>query len=492
MPHPVKAKKSSTARHEAIQGYLFVTPYLIAFTIFTGIPFVSAFVLSFLDVKFITRLDDVHFVAFKNFIRFFSNKEALAALGRTGLYTLIYVPVIMVLSFILAHLLNKGVFWAKGIRSMFFLPYVSNMVAVAVVFQLMLGPRGPFYLLQKFFGVEDPIIPLLNQKWALPVVVLIAVWKGIGLNFLTYLGALQNVDKSQVEAAEIDGANKWQQIKNVVIPAVAPTTFFLTISSIITSLQNFTVILSDGRWTKEQVKAEYQRRGYSIVAFTDHRHYGWHPELMDDGFVPLAAYEADLNEPFPPSGSFQRVRTYHLNFYDTDPVARGGFEAVQPPQRYGDMEALNGFIARMNGDGFLCCYNHPYWSLQNCTDYQGLQGVFAMEIYNHGCELDGLYGYAPQAYDEMLRAGQKLFCVATDDNHDVYAPGDPRCDSFGGFTMFKLEKLTYASVIEAMKRAISTLPTARRSRSCPFGTGRSASGAARWKRSMWSPAAAAA
>lgn len=112
-------------------------------------------------------------------------------------------------------------------------------------------------------------------------------------------------------------------------------------------------VLSDGRWTKEQVKAEYQRRGYSIVAFTDHRHYGWHPELMDDGFVPLAAYEADLNEPFPPSGSFQRVRTYHLNFYDTDPVARGGFEAVQPPQRYGDMEALNGFIARMNGDGFL-------------------------------------------------------------------------------------------------------------------------------------------
>ena len=172
----------------------------------------------------------------------------LPALGRTGLYTLIYVPVIMVLSFILAYLLNKGVFWAKGIRSMFFLPYVSNMVAVAVVFQLMLGPRGPFYLLQKFFGVEDPIIPLLNQKWALPVVVLIAVWKGIGLNFLTYLGALQNVDKSQVEAAEIDGANKWQQIKNVVIPAVAPTTFFLTISSIITSLQNFTVIqsLTDG------------------------------------------------------------------------------------------------------------------------------------------------------------------------------------------------------------------------------------------------------
>ena len=246
----VKAKKklSLAEKKEAAQGYLFVTPYLIAFTIFTGSPFVSAFVLSFMNVKFITKLDSAKFVGLKNFIRFFSSKEAMAALGRSAIYTLIYVPVIMILSFVLAYLLNKGVFWAKGIRSMFFLPYISNMVAVSVVFQLLLGPRGPFYLLQKFFGSENPLLPLLNQKWALPAVVLIAVWKGIGLNFLTYLGALQNVDKSQVEAAEIDGANKWQQIKNVVIPAVAPTTFFLTISSIITSLQNFTVIqsLTDG------------------------------------------------------------------------------------------------------------------------------------------------------------------------------------------------------------------------------------------------------
>lgn len=199
-------------------------------------------------MKFISKLDNLKFVGFKNFIRFFSSSEAMAALGRSALYTLIYVPVIMVLAFMPAYLLNKGVFWAKGIRSMFFLPYISNMVAVAVVFQLLLGPRGPFFLLQKFFGSADPILPLLNQKWALPAVVLISVWKGIGLNFLTYLGALQGVDKSLIEAAEIDGANKWAQIKNVVIPAVAPTTFFLTISSIITSLQNFTVIssLTDG------------------------------------------------------------------------------------------------------------------------------------------------------------------------------------------------------------------------------------------------------
>lgn len=247
-PKMARKPMNRMARQEAIEGYLFVTPYLIAFVIFTGIPFVAAIVMSFFNIKFITKLDNLQFVGLKNFIRMFTSAETMAALGRTAMYSLIYVPVIMVLSFTLAYILNKGVFLPKAIRSMVFLPYVSNMVAVAVVFQLLLGPRGPLYQLQGFLGTEDPVIPLLNLKWALPTVVLISVWKGLGLNFLTYLGALQGVDQSLVEAAEIDGANKWQQIKNVVIPAVAPTTFFLLISSIITSLQNFTVImaLTDG------------------------------------------------------------------------------------------------------------------------------------------------------------------------------------------------------------------------------------------------------
>lgn len=244
-----KKVKHNLYRSEALTGYLFVTPYLIAFVLFTGIPFISAFILSFLNVKFITKLDNVKFVWFDNFIRMFQSSETMAALGRTALYSLIYVPVIMVLSFLLAYLLNKGVFFKKTIRSMVFLPYISNMVAVAVVFQLVLGPRGPFYMIQQLLGIEKPVIPLLDLQWALPTVVLISVWKSIGLNFLTYLGALQGVSQELLEAAEIDGANKWQQVKNVIIPSVSPTTFFLFISSIITSMQNFTVIqaLTEGK-----------------------------------------------------------------------------------------------------------------------------------------------------------------------------------------------------------------------------------------------------
>ena len=102
---PAQKKKNNRARREAAQGDLFVSPYLVAFTIFTGIPFLSAFALSFVNVKFISKLENLQFVGFKNFARFFADKNALAALGRSGLYTLIYVPVIMVLSFILAFLL---------------------------------------------------------------------------------------------------------------------------------------------------------------------------------------------------------------------------------------------------------------------------------------------------------------------------------------------------------------------------------------------------
>ena len=210
-------------------------------------------------------------------------------------------------------------------------------------------------------------------------------------------------------------------------------------------------VLSDGSWTAEQVKQQYQKRGYSIVAFTDHRTYGWHSHLMDDSFIPLAGYEADLNEYLQGEKDFQYIKTYHINFYDTMPQIRHSFRAVQPPQSYGDVRALNDFINRMNQQGFLACYNHPYWSLQTYEDYSRLQGLFAMEIYNHGCELDGMYGYAPQAYDEMLRANGAIFCVSTDDNHNHFAPPHPMCDSFGGFTMLKMPFLSYENVIRALK-----------------------------------------
>lgn len=230
-----RIKRYKRHAHENRVGYLFIFPYLIGFLIFQGIPFVIAFVFGFMNVRYPSRINEATFVGLDQFVKFFKDTQALEALGRTGLYTLIYVPVIMVVGFILAAAINQKIYCRNVIRSMLFMPYVSNMMAIAMVFIVMLGPNGPI-------GSALGVSVLFDTTWALPAVTIIGVWKGLGLNMVTYLGALQDVPKELLEAADIDGAGRWQKILHVTIPMVSPTTFFLLISSIITSLQNFTVI----------------------------------------------------------------------------------------------------------------------------------------------------------------------------------------------------------------------------------------------------------
>lgn len=237
----IKCKTSKAQKKENRMGYLFIAPYLIFFTIFTGIPFVMAIGMSFLNIKYITKLDDLKFVGLKNFVKIFTTQEIMDSLGRTFLYSLVYVPLIMVVGFALAVALNKGVYCKNVLRATVFMPYVSNIVAVAVIFKVLLGSNSP--LIQGLVSMGgDPPLLLQDLKLALPTVAVIAVWKGMGLNMVVYLGALQGVPAELLEAAQIDGATKWQRIRNVVIPMVSPTTFFLLISSIISSLQNFTII----------------------------------------------------------------------------------------------------------------------------------------------------------------------------------------------------------------------------------------------------------
>lgn len=211
-------------------------------------------------------------------------------------------------------------------------------------------------------------------------------------------------------------------------------------------------VLSDGALTKEEVKKVYMEHGYSIIAYTDHRHYANHSELNDEDFVALAAYEVDINEFGTMPWDFSRIKTYHINLYDTNPnqFAEEKSKSILPERRYHDVNYINDFIDKMKDLGFIACWNHPYWSLQDYDDYKGLKGFWGMEIYNHGCEGDGLYGYNPQVYDEMLRLGNKMFCLATDDNHNAHPFDHPLCDSFGGFTMIKAKALDYKSVIEAL------------------------------------------
>lgn len=211
--------------------------------------------------------------------------------------------------------------------------------------------------------------------------------------------------------------------------------------------------VSDGNLTPLESKKLYKEHGYQIVAYTDHRIYKNHSELNDDEFLAVAAYEVDINEAAD-FEDFSRIKTYHINLFDTEPDQNKEKKEMSPcPKlKYADVEYINKYITEMKELGFIACYNHPYWSLQNYDDIKGLEGFFAMEIYNYGCEHDGLYGYNPQSYDEMLRLGKRMLCLATDDNHNRYPIGHPLCDSFGGYVMLKAESLDYQTVMKALQK----------------------------------------
>jgi len=202
--------------------------------------------------------------------------------------------------------------------------------------------------------------------------------------------------------------------------------------------------VSDGRHTPEEIKQMYTEKDYSIVAFTDHNIMQCQQQLNDNDFLAINACEVGINQT-PQQG----ISTYHFNLYATRP------DMLTPPplpkMDYHDTDAINKYIADRVKDGFLVCYNHPYWSMQTYEEYSKLKGCFAMEIYNHNCEVDdGCRGHHGQVFDDMLRLGTKIFCVSTDDNHNIGPVYLPDKDSFGGYTYIGSESLKYENVIAAL------------------------------------------
>lgn len=202
--------------------------------------------------------------------------------------------------------------------------------------------------------------------------------------------------------------------------------------------------LSDGKLTPEKVKEEYEKRGYQVVAFVDGGKNCPHQELTTKNFLALAGFEAE----------FKEKEALSVTFYDSDPdkMQKEKTDIFMPEGTREDITSINAYIKKMNQLGFLASVSHPYRSMQTYGQYTGLQGLFAMEIHHYHSELEGLYGYSPQVYDEMLRQGKKLSCLSTDGNRNEYPMGHPLCDSFGGFIKIKARQLTYPAVMEALKQ----------------------------------------
>ncbi|HZJ78387.1 MAG TPA: PHP domain-containing protein [Clostridia bacterium] len=206
--------------------------------------------------------------------------------------------------------------------------------------------------------------------------------------------------------------------------------------------------LSDGDLTSNEVKKAYMDRGYSIVAFSDHDRCLGHADLIDDNFVAITSYEIDISHRIFNDNNF--IQCYHLNCYSKN--VEPPLEALKPLPPYTDIDAINDFISEHNRLGFLVCYNHPNWSLQTFEDYSNLKGLFACEIYNHSAAIGGVDGNQEMPYDALLRNGNKIFCIASDDNHNKHPFDSPLCDSFGGFIMIKAPELKYQTIMNSLEK----------------------------------------
>ena len=206
--------------------------------------------------------------------------------------------------------------------------------------------------------------------------------------------------------------------------------------------------ISDGELTVEELKEAYMNEGYSVIAFTDHDEFFTHNDLTDKNFIAINSYEANISDTIVKSGHLRRC--YHFCCYAQTPEEK--YKEIKPIPNYSDKNAVNNFIKELNDDGFLVAYNHPNWSLQTMEDTKWLKGLWGCEVFNYSAIIDGIDGNQEFMYDIILREGNRLCCIATDDNHNKHPFSHEQNDSFGGFTMIKAEELSYKGIIGAMKR----------------------------------------
>ncbi len=225
---------------------------------------------------------------------------------------------------------------------------------------------------------------------------------------------------------------------------------------------------SDGRATVEQLKEEYKKRGYSVIAFTDHDAVHSNSHLNDEEFLAITSAELAVKEDSSKSTlTAHMMKCAHLNFYAleedniTTPCYSSLFDKYENEwsgevvhgeeyERVYSAECINEMIRIGHEMGFLVSLNHPSWSLQDATDYLAYEGLDFIEIFNYASVKIG-HTDDENVFNTMRRAGKKVFCTAADDNHNSDGFKYPKSDSFGGFVMIDAPSLCYTDIMNALK-----------------------------------------
>jgi len=233
---PVRPGRLRARRRETLSALLFISPWLVGFLIFTLWPVIYSGYLSLTDYDVI---NNPNFVGLDNYTAMFEDPKIALSLGNTLIFTILSVPLHIIVALALALLLLRAARATGFFRTVFFLPKMTPAVAVGVLFLLIFnGQDGLINRVLGFFGISGPYWTT-DPAWVKPGLVLISLWT-IGSSIVILLAALKNVPTELYESARIDGAGFWQQTTRITVPMISSTIFFLAIINTIYGFQIFT------------------------------------------------------------------------------------------------------------------------------------------------------------------------------------------------------------------------------------------------------------
>ncbi|SDD65869.1 multiple sugar transport system permease protein [Paenibacillus sp. UNCCL117] len=225
---------------ENIAGYLFILPNALGFVCFILLPLLFSFVLIFTDWDYLKGLQGLAFNGLANITRALQDEMIYKSLKNNLIFSIVSVPASMLIGLAFASVLNKYVYMKSLLRTLIFLPYMSSLVAISVVWRVMYhSSQGPINAFLKSVGIDNPPGWLASPDWALTGIIIMTIWTYIGYAMVLYLAGLQGISKDLYEAASIDGASGLQRFLSVTVPLLKPTSFLIAITLIIASFQVF-------------------------------------------------------------------------------------------------------------------------------------------------------------------------------------------------------------------------------------------------------------
>lgn len=231
----MKTKSKIQARRN-FWGYLFILPNFLGFLVFMLVPILMSLYFSFTNYDVISTIE---FVGLENYINLFQDEQFIIAILNTLWFTVLTVPIGVILSLLLAVLLNRQIRGISIFRTLVFIPVITSMVAVSLVWSMLYEENGG--LLNTLLGyLHLPSVAwLTSTEMAMISIAIMSIWKGLGYNMTIFLAGLQGVPRDLYEAATIDGANAFQKFRKITVPMIGPTTYFVTLMALIGSLQVF-------------------------------------------------------------------------------------------------------------------------------------------------------------------------------------------------------------------------------------------------------------